>query len=65
LVPESPVLLQAELNGAGSLQVLKQQKIPEVQNQMLELLKGNKEIQHIRQLLEIFYLFKAKINKYH
>jgi len=27
LVPESPVLLQAELNGAGSLQVLKQQKI--------------------------------------
>jgi len=60
LVPESPVLLQAELNGAGSLQVLKQQKIPEVQNQMLELLKGNKEIQHIRQLLEIFYLFKAK-----
>jgi len=54
------VLLQAELNGAGSLQVLKQQKIPEVQNQMLELLKGNKEIQHIRQLLEIFYLFKAK-----
>lgn len=60
LVPESPVLLQAELNGAGSSQVLKQQKIPEVQNQMLELLKGNKEIQHIRQLLEIFYLFKAK-----
>ena len=34
---ESPVLLQAELNGAGSSQVLKQQKIPEVQNQMLEL----------------------------
>ena len=30
LVPESPVLLQAELNGAGSLQVLKQQKIPGV-----------------------------------
>lgn len=30
LVPESPVLLPAELNGAGSLQVLKQQKIPGV-----------------------------------
>lgn len=37
-MPESPVLLQAELNGAGSLQELKQQKILEVQNQMPEVL---------------------------
>lgn len=30
LVPENPVVLQAQLNGAGLLQVLKQQKIPGV-----------------------------------
>lgn len=37
-MPESPVLLQAEQNVAGSLQELKQQKILGVQNQMLEVL---------------------------
>lgn len=46
LVPESLVLLQAELNGVGSLQELKQQKILGVQNQTLEVLKRKKEIQY-------------------